>query len=178
MIPFPLATPRRCARRLVGKANVHRIPTNGGPTTRGLENIDAWLGDGKWDVIHFNWGLHDLKFIGDKRQVSLEDYEKKLRTLTERMKKTGATLIWCSTTPVPEKVSPKRIPADVDKYNAAAARVMKDLEVETDDLHAFALERLENIQQPNNVHFTRAGSQALGEEVARQILQRIPAPHE
>jgi hypothetical protein len=44
---------------LKGKANVHRIPTNGGPTTNGLKNIKAWLGDSKWDVIHFNWGLHD-----------------------------------------------------------------------------------------------------------------------
>ena len=41
---------------LKGVANVHRPLTNCGPTTRGLENIDAWLGDGKWDVIHFNWG--------------------------------------------------------------------------------------------------------------------------
>src|SRR5215831_15553891 len=31
---------------LAGKANVHRIPTNGGPTTNGLANLDAWLGDG------------------------------------------------------------------------------------------------------------------------------------
>ena len=55
---------------LKGKANVHRIPTNGGPTIRGLVQIDSWLGDGKWDVIHFNWGLHDLKFMPHgKRQV-------------------------------------------------------------------------------------------------------------
>ncbi len=40
---------------LAGKANVHRIPTNGGPTTRGLEQIDKWLGKKPWDVIHFNW---------------------------------------------------------------------------------------------------------------------------
>src|SRR5690349_10564102 len=41
---------------LMDKANVHRIPANGGPTIRTLENIEKWLGDGKWDVIHFNWG--------------------------------------------------------------------------------------------------------------------------
>src|SRR6266446_6796002 len=39
---------------LKGKANVHRIPENGGPTTVGLKNLTKWLGDGKWDVIHFN----------------------------------------------------------------------------------------------------------------------------
>jgi len=50
--------------QLQGTANVHRIPENGGPTTNGLKQLDAWLGSGKWDVIHFNWGLHDLK-IGE-----------------------------------------------------------------------------------------------------------------
>ncbi|MFP6883617.1 MAG: hypothetical protein VCA40_04240, partial [Roseibacillus sp.] len=42
---------------LKGVANVHRIPTNGGPTSKGLEHIEAWLGTSKWDIIHFNWGL-------------------------------------------------------------------------------------------------------------------------
>ena len=41
---------------LKGKVNLHRIPTNGGPTIKWLEHIDAWLGKKKWDVIHFNWG--------------------------------------------------------------------------------------------------------------------------
>src|SRR5436309_269245 len=58
---------------LDGKANVHRIPENGGPTTTGLAQIDRWLGDGKWDVIHFNWGLHDIKRDGqDRLQVPAE----------------------------------------------------------------------------------------------------------
>ena len=29
-----------------------------------MANLDKWLGDGNWDVIHFNWGLHDLKYMG------------------------------------------------------------------------------------------------------------------
>ena len=49
---------------LKGKVNVHRIPTNGGPTIKGLNQIEAWIGKKKWDVIHFNWGLHDLKYMG------------------------------------------------------------------------------------------------------------------
>ena len=40
---------------LKGVANVHRPPTNCAHTWRGLEKIDEWLGDGKWDLIHFNW---------------------------------------------------------------------------------------------------------------------------
>ncbi len=75
---------------LRGEANVHRIPTNGGPTTRGLAAMDRWLGNGKWDVIHFNWGIHDLRHMPDgKRRVEPEDYEKNLRKLVARLKQTA-----------------------------------------------------------------------------------------
>ena len=46
-------------KALAGKANVHRAPANCGPTASGLKNLDAWLGEGKWDVSHFNFGIHD-----------------------------------------------------------------------------------------------------------------------
>lgn len=161
---------------LKGKANVHRIPTNGGPTTKGVENIDSWLGKGHWDVIHFNWGLHDLKYMfDDQPQVDLAQYERNLDRLVTRMRKTGARLIWASTTPVPSlRVSPKRIPSDVVRYNEAAARVMKRQGVTTNDLYSLARKRLQEIQRPDNVHFTDAGSRALAEQVVAAILAALP----
>ncbi len=45
---------------LQGKANVYRPNTNCGDTNKGVANIDTWLGDRKWDLIHFNFGLHDF----------------------------------------------------------------------------------------------------------------------
>jgi acyl-CoA thioesterase-1 len=156
---------------LKSKANVHRIPTNGGPTINGTANIDKWLGDGKWDVIHFNWGLHDVKKdAAGKHQVSIEDYEKNLRQLVERMKKTGAKLIWASTTPVPEgKLAPLRTPGDEVRFNAVAKKVMDENGVAINDLYAFAAPRLKEIQRPANVHFTNPGSEALAKQVAAAI---------
>src|SRR5690349_3471397 len=58
---------------LKGKANVHRPATNCGPTERGLANLEKWLGDGKWDVIHFNFGLHDLKYVDDAGKNTAPD---------------------------------------------------------------------------------------------------------
>ena len=161
--------------RLKGRANVHRIPANGGPTIRGLVQLDAWLGDGKWDVIHFNWGLHDLKFMPHgKRQVTLAAYEKNLDSLVRRLKQTGAKLIWRNTTPVPEgELRPRRIPADVERYNAAAKRVMQKHGIPIHDLYEFALARLGEIQRPVNVHFTPEGSAALAGEVVRVILDAL-----
>ncbi|MBL9092011.1 MAG: sulfatase-like hydrolase/transferase [Planctomycetaceae bacterium] len=161
---------------LKGKANVHRIPTNGGPTIRGLESLKDWLGAGKWDVIHFNWGLHDLKFMPEGgRQVELADYEKNLRELVKQLKATGATLIWCSTTPVPEGgLEPPRKNADVEAYNAAAKKIMNEEGVAIDDLYAFALPKLKEIQIPVNVHFHEKGSAVLAEKVAAEIEKQLP----
>jgi lysophospholipase L1-like esterase len=163
-------------RLLAGKANVHRIPANGGPTTTGLARLQEWLGTGKWDVIHFNWGLHDLKIMqGETRQVPLDAYERNLRELVGRLKATGARLIWAATTPVPEgKVSPRRDPADVPRYNAAALKVMAEHGVTVNDLYTLILPDLGRLQRPVNVHFTAAGSEALARRVAAVIEEALP----
>jgi acyl-CoA thioesterase-1 len=162
-------------KRLAGKANVHRIPENGGPTTEGLKKIDQWLGKGPWDVIHFNWGLHDIKMDADgKHQVPLPEYEKNLRSLVKRLKATNARLIWASTTPVPQgKVSPPRKDSDVVAYNAVARKIMEENGVTIDDLYAFARPRLDKIQLPANVHYTSNGSEALAERVASSIQEAL-----
>ncbi len=160
---------------LKDKANVHRILTNGGPTIRGTANIEKWLGKEKWDVIHFNWGLHDLKKIDGKHQVPIDEYEKNLEKLTLRLKKTGATLVWCNTTPVPEGCKPPRVPDDVLKYNAVAAKIMKENQVETNDLFTYANKQLSEIQRPANVHFTPEGSKVLAQQVAKEINKALKA---
>ncbi len=167
---------------LAGKVNVHRPPENCGPTPTGLKQLDKWLGTGKWDVIHFNWGLHDLKHADPsgklvdpskgKRQVEIGEYEKNLDELVRRLKKTGAKLIWGSTTPVPEGSS-GRIKGDEVSYNAVAEKVMKAHGVAIDDLHGFAAQRLEKIQQPRNVHFTPEGSGELARQVSDSIQSAL-----
>jgi acyl-CoA thioesterase-1 len=160
---------------LKNKANLHRIPANGGSTKDGIASIESWLGREKWDVIHFNWGLHDLKHWKDGKldpagpQVStLDEYENNLRELVKRMKATGAKLIWATTTPVPEG-SDGRTAGDELKYNEAARRVMKDCGVPTDDLHALCMPKLADWQLPKNVHFKPEGYAALAAKVAWEI---------
>src|SRR5680860_1314492 len=43
-----------------GEAIVQHNPGNAQHTGTGLQKIDEWLGDEKWDIIQFNWGLWDL----------------------------------------------------------------------------------------------------------------------
>jgi GDSL-like Lipase/Acylhydrolase family len=166
-------------RLLRGKANVHRIPENGGPTTNGLAKLQHWLGGEHWDVIHFNWGLHDLKIMPDgKHQVSLEVYENSLQELVRQLKATGAKLIWATTIPVPpeeDRLKVKRRAADVPRYNAVALEIMQTNQIEVDDLYAFALPRLTQIQQPADVHYTAEGYRELATQVAASIEKFLPA---
>jgi acyl-CoA thioesterase-1 len=159
-------------KALAGRANVHRIPENGGPTIRGLEKLTEWLGAAKWDVIHFNWGLHDLKLMDDnKHQVPLVEYERNLRKLVAQLRGTGARLIWASTTPVPDaQVSPKRSNSDVPAYNAVAARIMQENSIAVDDLYTGAAANLGVWQLPANVHFKPEGYGGLAQQVVQAIL--------
>ena len=158
-------------QELAGKANVHRIPTNGGPTKNGTANLAKWLGEGKWDVIHFNFGLHDLRHMDDgKRQVEPADYEANLRSLVADLKKTGAKLIFGTTTPVPEgKLTPQRTFGDVATYNDIALKVMKENGVAIDDLNAAVTPDITKLQNPNDVHFNPEGYAVLGKAVVQSI---------
>ena len=160
---------------LAGKANVHRIPENGGDTRRGLAKLSDWLGSGKWAVIHFNFGLHDLKHIkADKldmtgdQVMTPETYQANLDRLVEALKKTGAALIWGATTPVPEGAD-GRLKGDDVIFNAAALAVMRKHGIRVNDLYAAVLPGLAQYQQPRNVHFNAAGYAFLGAKVAAAI---------
>jgi len=135
--------------RLEGIANVHRPLENCGDTARGLARLDQWLGAGHWDVIHFNFGLHDLKYLDDKgayvdpakgKQVAPPAvYRQRLTLLTQRLQATGAKLIFATTTPVPPGTL-GRVPGDEVVFNQVAREVMKKLGVPVDDLGAFVAE--------------------------------------
>jgi acyl-CoA thioesterase-1 len=167
---------------LQGVANVHRIPENGGSTCDGLEKLDRWLetdGGGKWDVIHFNFGLHDLKHWKDNKLdlagpqlTPLDLYEKNLRDLTAKLLKTGAKVIFATTTPVPEG-SAGRVGRDELAYNEAARRVMKEFKVPIDDLHTAIAPKLGELQLPKNVHFRPEGSKVLAEQVVGEIAKAL-----
>ncbi len=160
---------------LADEANVHRAPENCGPTSRGVEGIDGWLGEGDWDVIHFNFGLHDLRIMEDgQHQVSIEQYEANLETIVAHLRRSGAELVWASTTPVPDPVGgPTRNSEDVVRYNAVAEAVMRAHSIAIDDLYDFALPQLGDIQRPENVHFTEDGSKVLARQVAESIRQAL-----
>lgn len=150
-------------KALAGKANVHRAPENCGPTANGLKKIDVWLGSGKWDVIHFNFGIHD-------RATPLADYIQRLEQLVGRMSATGAKLVWASTTPIPDNPAQKQTSASIVERNQASADFMKKRGIAIDDLFAAITPQLARLQNPNDVHFNAEGYEFLGQQVASALL--------
>lgn len=157
-------------------AHVELIPDNGGDSANVRAKLPEWLGGGAWDVVHFNCGLHDLRFDPerDTYQVALEAYEANVREVVARLQReTSTRLVWATITPVVEEwhnagKDSCRFNRDIEAYNAAALRVMRDAGVEVNDLHAFVVERgVRETVCPDGVHMTEEGSRALGHEVAR-----------
>jgi len=153
-------------RALAGVANVHRAPANCGPTASGLKNLDVWLGDGKWDLIHFNFGIHD-------RGTPLKDYVARLEQIAERLQKTGAKVVWASTTPIPDNPAQKQTAASIVERNDAASVLMKRRGIPMDDLFAAITPRLAELQNPNDVHFKPEGYDFLGAQVAAAIRAQL-----
>lgn len=180
-------------RLLRSSANVFRpmqpggkTPANCGNTSEGLAHLSSWLGNRKWSVIHFNWGLHDLcyrspqskvygnrdKLHGDQ-DVPLPKYRENLEALTNQLRMTSARLIWASTTVIPQGEA-GRIVGDEVRYNAAAARIMRAHEIPIDDLYRLTQTfPATKFARPADVHFTPQAFLEIAEQVAARIRQTL-----
>jgi len=174
-----------------GKVLVDRIPlkSNGKAenckgTTYGLQNIDRWLGDTKWDLIHFNFGLHDIKHVKptsgknsndpkDPQQSNIKQYKKNLKEIVKKLKATKAQLIFATTTPYPKGTKPFRAFGEEIKYNRVAIKIMKKNDIEINDLHSFVQPRMQELQRPVNVHFTYYGYKEIAAQVAQWITKKL-----
>ena len=181
---------------LADVANVYRLHRNGehsGNFVRYMNEMHDAMRDEslrspwrfEWDVIHFNVGLHDIKYWKDGRRdkvhgtqvSSLEQYEKNLREIIGYLKETapGARLIFATTTPVPENARGRYV-GDAIRYNAVAMEVLADYpEIEINDLYALTRpNQAAWSRQEGNVHFNDEGVAAQGRVVAAMIRDNLP----
>ena len=176
---------------LEGKAIVTRPATNCQHTAFGLQNLEKWLGDEDYDVIHFNWGIWDTHHLTkdtnklvrkskniDPNNVHIrhtpEQYADNLRALIKILKSTGATLVWASTTPIwAEDTTGFK---NIAKYNAVAAEVMKEEGITTNDLYTLVLPNRKEWQGGDTVHFNAVGNAELAKQVSASISQALEMP--
>ncbi|MFB9052659.1 SGNH/GDSL hydrolase family protein [Formosa undariae] len=180
--------------QLEDKATVFRLFKNGGSSQNFIPNMDklqeamfqpnlkeGW--DFKWDIIHFNVGLHDLKYLKGKnlnkegvQVASISEYKSNLNAICEYLKShfPKAKLIFATTTPVPANAK-GRFEGDSIVYNKAALDVLKNYpDIVINDLYSFTKPHSEAwAQEPGNVHYKDVGFLAQGKEVAKIIAEQL-----
>lgn len=167
---------------LADEANVVHNYGNARFTGIGVDSLESWLGNTEWDVIHFNFGLHDLCYrttptnrdkVNGKLTTTLEDYELNLRKIVDRLKKTGSNIVFATTTVVPEN-EPGRFAEDVDKYNAVAVKVMKENSIQINNLNEYSKEiHAEFGNGESDVHYKEEGYKRLSEPVVKIIKENF-----
>ena len=151
-------------KMLKGKVNLHRAPANCGPTGLGLKKLDVWLGNGSWDLIFFNFGIHD-------RNTDLVCYVANLEKIIARLNKTGAKIVWASSTPL--NGGEKFPPGSMLKLNKAAAELMKKKNIPICDLYSVAKEIQGKCQGKDGCHYNAKGYDYIATYVAKNIIKNI-----
>ena len=172
---------------LANKADVFHNPGNAQHTGTGLEKIDEWIGNEKWDIVQFNWGLWDLcyrhpdsKVYGNRDKengkitYALDEYASNLDSIVTILQtKTEAKLIFVTTTYVPENEA-GRFQNDAIRYNDAAKKIMKNHSVIVNDIYEESIPIHQEVGKGlDNVHYSILGYEKLSELVTKFLKTEI-----
>lgn len=167
-------------KALAPNVNVEHNRGNGGSTRRGCDSVEVWSAGTQWDVIVFNFGLHDMvhkdslgKYnVNGKVTVTLDEYRKNLKQIVAILRQTTARLIFINTTVVPEKADGRMV-EDPARYNKVAEEVMKENGIKVLDLYTPSLTIHPDNSKPANVHYTDKGYEILAEYVLKDIKSSL-----
>ncbi|MBI1314806.1 SGNH/GDSL hydrolase family protein [bacterium] len=176
-------------KHLAGKAVIVSPKANGGDSSNVLTHLDGWVIREQPDIVHFNCGIHDTKKFTEtgRFQVSPQQYETNLRAIVTRIRdETGALVVFATTTPIlNDRAGNARKGRDyvllgesVAQYNTIATRVMSDLKVPINDLHATLAKpesplTTESLIGDDGVHLAPKGRELLGTQVAAFISRHL-----
>ncbi len=134
------------------------------------------------DVIHFNAGLWDLVrlYPEDGCFTPLDCYLASLAKIVRELKKTGAKLIFATTTPCHPKKAFLTTPLppairndDVRLYNAGACDLMVKEGIAVNDLYSVIAPDIEGLISDDWIHPNEAGKAALAAAVAGRIRELL-----
>jgi hypothetical protein len=161
-------------KRLTGKAFVARLATSrfaADPVL--LKEVELVLEGTKFDVIHFNNGMHGWQHNETEYRKAFPELIKTLRAHAP-----NARLIWATTTPLRDgkgvtydtkaEYSNDRIAA----RNAVASEIVAAQKIPTVDLHATVQGHPEF--HSDNVHFNGRGVQILATQVCAAVERLLP----
>jgi lysophospholipase L1-like esterase len=160
------------AEKLKGKASVARLTTSksvGDPAL--LAEVALVLDQCKFDVVHFNNGLHGFGY-------SEQEYEKNFPQLVATIRKHApqAKLIWATITPMRQ---PGKLGAIAEGTKRVEARnkivegIVSQEGIAVDDLYALIKDHPEYWSN-DGVHFNGKGIAVQTEQVTKRISECLP----
>jgi lysophospholipase L1-like esterase len=161
-------------KQLAGKAFVARLATSrfvGDPVL--LKEIELVLDGTKFDVIHFNNGMHGWQHTEVDYQKALPAFLKTIQAHAP-----NAKLIWAATTPLRDgkdiSYDPKAEYSDerIAARNAIAAKIMSAQKIPTNDLNAAMRGHPE--YHSDNIHFNSQGIQIQAAQVSAEVEKLLP----
>jgi len=161
-------------KHLAGKAYVARLATSrflSDPVF--AKEIALVLDETKFDVIHFNNGMHGWQHSEQEYRMAFPKFVATLRSHAPKAK-----LIWATTTPLKE--SKARLPDNpthasderIAARNAIALEHLKGQGIAVDDLNALVRGHPE--YHSDNVHFNSQGVQIQAAQVAARVEKLLP----
>lgn len=158
---------------LSGKAYVARLTTSksiGDPAL--LEEIALILGYYRFDIVHFNNGLHGWGYTENEYGKAFPAFIKIIQK-----KAPFARLMWATTTPM-------RTKADVNVFDVKSERIKernkvaldfisKQKDIRVNDLWGFTVNHPEFFQGGDGTHPNPSGYQAIGRKVAAELSDLI-----
>ena len=159
-------------RALEGRANCARLTTSRcicDPVF--FHELKLVLAQYRFDVIHFNNGLHGWGYTEDQYKAA---FPRLLNALQQHGR--GSTPIWRTTTPVRNREALDKLSETTDRVrqrNAIAAAFVEPLGLPVDDLFALVIDHPE-YYSPDGVHFNAEGIRAQARQVAQAIHSHLP----
>ena len=151
--------------KLEGKANVTYWASSYCVTSPGyLRLLAFYLDEAKYDVIHFNNGLHSC-------ETPVADYEKAYRAALRLIKKKQpkAKIVWASSTPLNTENAAKA--EKVAALNAAARRTAESAGgIAENDLYSLANPLDRKAYWVDTHHYTDAGYELLASQVVEKVV--------
>ena len=146
-----------------------------------LNSLRLWLPNlPRPDIIHWNNGLWDTAILyrEDGTFTELEDYISTLGKILRELRKTGATIVFATTTPCdPRKaflttaMPPCHRNSDIERFNSAACALMEREKIPVNDLWSVVSADIPGLICEDMIHPTEKGRIALAEAVAAKIRE-------
>lgn len=157
------------SKNLWGKCRVDYIATSYAVDSKIYRTIiKTFVNDSKYDIIHFNHGLHG-------KHISEKNYKKLVSKLLTSFPKTAEIILATSTRVLKNKS--QKIDDSWEKKlierNRAIVEIANDLGFLVDDLYPISVQMDYSNRTSDGFHYTLKGYDILAESVSQSILKKL-----